>query len=788
MTPSPEHGQTVAFLQEFRPGGPWILTAIPPNKGPSIETATFRDPKGVAAWLDSHKDWNLYFHVNPTVRDLTSKAKATDVKELAWLHVDIDPRAGEDLDQERARALKLMRKPSDRGLPPPTVIIDSGGGYQGFWRLDVPVPIDGDEAAAKDAARYNQQIELILGGDQCHNVDRIMRLPGTVNWPNEVKRKKGRVPALAELVEFNDVSYPIEDFVQMPMVAATAPASQAVVIDMDTQKFGSIDALPDAIPAKVKRLILNGDDPDEPYASRSEAQWAVSCALVRVPKITDSQHFAILMDPAFKISESILDLGSRAATYAKRQIERAHDKAVGPEMLALNENHAVIENVGGKCRVLEEVFDHAMKRFKVSLQSPTDFRARYANRFVEVPDGKKPDGTKKTKKVDLGDWWFKHPSRRGFRHMGFAPDREVPDLYNLWRGFGCDARPGDCSKFLGHVKENVCDGNEDHYTYLVGWMANTIQNPGQPGRVAVVLRGREGVGKSVFAATFGRLLGRHFLQVSNPLHLVGNFNSHLADCVVLFADEALYAGNKKHEGILKTIVTEDVIPIERKGMDVEVYANCLHVILASNNEWVIPAGEGRRFFCLDVGVEHREDHGYFQAIAQEQKTGGQEALLHFLKTYDLSAFDVRKQPVTRALQVQKIHSFRPTEAWWYEKLATGRLLEDTAGWPKLVMVPELTADFIRLTRRHSDTERSSATTLGMFLRKFMPGDYPRKAKTANTESVTFKNAEGLDQEIPRPAYYELPTIEECRAVWDAREMGRVGEWAEPETSDVRDPF
>jgi len=38
-------------------------------------------------------------------------------------------------------------------------------------------------------------------GDGVQNVDRIMRPPGTVNWPSEKKQKAGRVHRLARIVE-----------------------------------------------------------------------------------------------------------------------------------------------------------------------------------------------------------------------------------------------------------------------------------------------------------------------------------------------------------------------------------------------------------------------------------------------------------------------------------------------------------------------------------------------------------------------------------------------------------
>ena len=47
--------------------------------------------------------------------------------------------------------------------------------------------------------------------------------------------------------------------------------------------------------------------------------------------------------------------------YAIRQIERAKEEAVDPWLRKLNERYAVIQNTGGKCRVVEEVMDHTMK-------------------------------------------------------------------------------------------------------------------------------------------------------------------------------------------------------------------------------------------------------------------------------------------------------------------------------------------------------------------------------------------------------------------------------------------
>lgn len=48
-----------------------------------------------------------------------------------------------------------------------------------------------------------------------------------------------------------------------------------------------------------------------------------------------------------------------------------------------------------------------------------------------------------------------HPQRREYAGLVFAPGRDVPGYFNLWRGFAVEPRPGDCSKFLAHLRARL---------------------------------------------------------------------------------------------------------------------------------------------------------------------------------------------------------------------------------------------------------------------------------------------------------------------------------------------
>jgi hypothetical protein len=402
------------------------------------------------------------------------------------------------------------------------------------------------------------------------------------------------------------------------------------------------------------------------------------CNLCR-SNVPDEVIFSILTDPEFGISESILEKGNNAERYAIRQIERAKEEAIDPWLRKLNEQYAVIANIGGKCRVVQEIMDHTMRRGRLTRITFEDFRNTWMHQQVQA--GTDLKGLPQM--LEVGKWWLKHPQRRQFDTLVFAPGAEITGSYNLWRGYGVTAIPGELHEsFLRHLRENVCKGIDEHYSYLLGWMARVVQKPNDTGEVAIVLRGGKGVGKSFFAKHFGKLFGRHYLEVSNPSHLVGNFNAHLRDTVLLFADEAFYANDKKHVSILKTLITSDMLTVEAKGVDVESAANFVHLIMASNSEHVVSASQDeRRFFVLDVGTEKQQETKYFRSIADDLESGGYESLLHFLLGYDLTNYEVRLVPQTHALMEQKLQT---AESWMgqiVQMAETGRTPDHDAWKP-----------------------------------------------------------------------------------------------------------
>lgn len=762
----------LAFLRQLYADGPWHLVSIDPDTRRLVGAKFAPDTADqLRTWLAAHERRNIYYHLNRPMREIGDKASRTDISEMSYLHVDLDPRAGENVMEEQARILKLLTT-----TPPPvhrpTAVVYSGGGYQAIWKLETPVPINGDLDLAEDAKRYNVQLEIQLGGDNCHNIDRILRVPGTVNWPDEKKRLKGRSVARAELLYFEDTTYAVSDFVQSVKVQmaalGTLPGPNRVVVPTNVEFLTPQQISELNVSDRTKMLIVQGRDPDEPnkWESRSELLFHVCCELVR-GGCSNEQIYAIVTDPDLRISASVLDKKD-SQRYATRQIERAREDAIDPWLAKLNDKHAVIGNMGGKCRIVQRIFDSALNRYRLTKQSFEDFRNRYMHIRVEVGKDEKGNPVR----LKLGHWWLENEHRRQFESIVFAPGKDIADVYNLWQGFACTAKLGDKHEsFLRHTRDNICSGDEAVYTYLLRWMARAVQHPDSPGQVAVALRGGQGTGKSFWAKTFGSLFGPHFMQISDPKHMVGSFNAHLRDCVVLFGDEAFYAGDNKHKAILKALITEEYNTIEGKGVDAETAPNYVHLILASNSNWMIPAdSEERRYLVLDVGEAHMQDHAYFEAIRADLDDGGREALLHFLMTLDVRGFNVRDFPRTDALREQKLLSMTPEEEWFFGKLQEGILLSHHAEWGAPILKKALHDDYINYTMKVGFPRRSTSTALGRFLQKACPPEWPR----CHQGTRTYTNEIGARLR-ERAYYYEFPPVEECRAHWD-RKFGGPHNW------------
>ena len=365
------------------------------------------------------------------------------------------------------------------------------------------------------------------------------------------------------------------------------------------------------------------------------------------------------------------------------------------------------------------------------------------------------------KRVPIADYWLNHRERRQYQGIEFDPGGGRPGYFNMWHGWAVTPREGDCSKFLAHVKDNVAQGDDEIYKWVIGWFAQIFQQPAEKPGTALALRGKQGVGKTIVGKIIGELIGpRHYKPVSEPRYITGQFNAHMATLLLIHADEAFWAGNKQAEGKLKDMITGSEHLVEYKGIDPITIANYMRLFITGNHEWIVPAGmRERRFLVLDVGEGRIQDSDYFAAIEEEADNGGREALLHHLLNFDLSTVDLRKIPRTRALMEQQLELATPEEAWWFDTLMHGYLPE--GGFETTCIRSDLHDRYVLHAHMQGVRHRASQTKLGMFLKKYVGPDLQHVRPTIDGKG--------------RPHCYQFPPLKECRERF-AKEMQQDIDW------------
>jgi hypothetical protein len=423
---------------------------------------------------------------------------------------------------------------------------------------------------------------------------------------------------------------------------------------------------------------------------------------------------------------------------------------------AMNERHAVIDNVGGKAVIASwEPSQRDHSRHEVIFHNKESFLLRYSNRSVSV-EAIDSQGGSYRREVPLGVWWLNHRHRRQHRGILFLPGGPsvVNDCLNLWQGWGCPTKHGDWSLIERHIIDVVAGGNQEFADYVKNWIAWSIQNPAEQAEVALVLIGRKGAGKGTLVRCLERIFGAHTFQVTSREEVIGKFNGHLQDCILFVADEAYWGGDKRCVGRLQGMITEKWLPIERKGIDLIQVQNRLHVIMLAEPGWVIPAGRfERRYAALAVDNQKQGDKAYFKALHSQIVNGGAEAMFYDLLNRDLQSFHPREIPETLlrnpALQKQQVHTLPPLEQWYFTVLQDGMLPGSSSKKPNTAFTSHL------IEQAKERIPRLKWDLSEVQLRNFLVD-----VESIGIACIKFRSSSANG--------WSFPPLAECRAAWATR--------------------
>ncbi len=320
---------------------------------------------------------------------------------------------------------------------------------------------------------------------------------------------------------------------------------------------------------------------------------------------------------------------------------------------------------------------------------------------------------------EIIDAFLNHPKTLCYDTVAFTPLPTPRTTINYWVPPSITPKGGDPSKIGEFLLQVICNHDAESLVYLIRYLAHMWQKPEEKPGIAIVLLGGQGTGKGTFFQLLASIWTRTTLQVSSVDHVVGGFNAAMERNFIINMDEALFSGDRRSMGRLKSMITEPTITIEQKYQPRRTVGSIHRFFAASNHQhFGNIEKDDRRFVFLRVSDERKGDHNYFKQLYKAMDDPVQlGAFVNLLATTDITDFNVRSKPNTSELIQQKLQSLRGFERFWYEVLCTGYLdfpdQYTSQAWreSRFISTKSLTATYEKHARKYRQYDSIQSTEI-----------------------------------------------------------------------------
>jgi hypothetical protein len=297
------------------------------------------------------------------------------------------------------------------------------------------------------------------------------------------------------------------------------------------------------------------------------------------------------------------------------------------------------------------------------IKSPSAMKEYFKNKmiFADVEEeafDKKGNKSVSIKKVSKSfyDIWSCDPDMLEYKEMIFECDIKnvKKEQYNLFQNFnhfnGLEKKELDLSPVFDHIKSMV-NFNEEHFKYLLSWMAQLIQVPHELTDTCIVIISPEGTGKDLFSDFFSDVINRIYTHNTEKLEQIcGKFNSVLGGKLFITVNETNPVESRERIENIKFLTTAKYVSIEAKHKDPITSKHYARYLFISNRLMAFPVENGSRrpvifkasdkYLKTNYGVEESVEHFTKLANILHDKNY-QYSFLRFLQTYDIKNFNFK---------------------------------------------------------------------------------------------------------------------------------------------------
>jgi Family of unknown function (DUF5906) len=227
-------------------------------------------------------------------------------------------------------------------------------------------------------------------------------------------------------------------------------------------------------------------------------------------------------------------------------------------------------------------------------------------------------------------------------------ERNNVSCFNLYRPPitkpGDPAQAGTWIKHVNYIYPNDA-------THIIKWCAQRVQCPHEKINQAIVLGGKQGIGKDTLLEPVKAAIGPWNFAEASPIQIVGRFNGFLKS-VILRVSEARDLGDQdrfKCYDHMKayTAAPPDVLRVDDKHLREHAILNCTGVIITTNHkaDGIYLSADDRRHYVAWSDLSKEDfDEGYWSKLWNWYDREGYGHVAAYLADLDISEFDPKAPP------------------------------------------------------------------------------------------------------------------------------------------------
>ena len=165
----------------------------------------------------------------------------------------------------------------------------------------------------------------------------------------------------------------------------------------------------------------------------------------------------------------------------------------------------------------------------------------------------------------------------------------------------------------------MCGDNDNSFEFFVNWIAHSLFNVKHKTEKCIILKGKQGCGKSVLYNILEKMIGRKYTYSTSRCNLdfFGQFNWCLYKKLFVNINEAEYSCFQSNMEQFKGLITDPSIVLEEKGKNKIRVSNYLNFLITTNNDRIFPISSGdRRWFLMKCSDKFCGKTSYFNELHQ----------------------------------------------------------------------------------------------------------------------------------------------------------------------------